>query len=84
MQLNKDNEVEYVAYCPIHGRRSSNHQGEDDYGSMFRCPSSPEHLSHLFHVRPDPTAPKTAEEIATWRQAQLEKKAVAVGRGQLQ
>ena len=60
----------HYAYCPDHGNKTSNYQGQDEGGVLFRCPESKEHTSHIFRVKVDPSAPRTIEEVAAWKEAQ--------------
>jgi hypothetical protein len=82
--LDKNNELLWVAYCQAHGRKSSNLQGVDEHGLLFRCSAGPTWMSHLFHAKKGAKTPSTVDEIEAWKQQQLERKAVAIGRGQLQ
>ena len=75
------NHIRRIAFCPKHNQQSSNFQGADVHGWMFRCNAKPDHMSHLFYVKPDKTAPKAAEEIPAWMEAQLQAKVRKMEKG---
>ena len=69
------------AYCPDHGHKTSNFQGLDSVGALFRCPETKDHTSHVFRVKLDPAAPKTIEEVRGWTERQLQGKLKEMGQG---
>lgn len=64
----------YSAICPDHGRKTSNWQGTDSGGMLFRCPETKDHYSHIFRVKQPRGLPKRVEDIAAWEKAQVEAK----------
>lgn len=80
--LNDKRKVVYFSHCPLHGSevkeewkgaRSSewrgvqlNAAGEERWG--FVCKGAG---GHMFHARPDPTAPKTAAQVSKWMEKQI-------------
>jgi len=67
VQRYRKGKIERYAYCPKHGRKTSNYQGVDGKGMLFRCPESKEHLSHLFYANVPSGLPKTVDEIEAWK-----------------
>lgn len=72
-------EVARYGWCPDHKdsrgfpQRSTNYQGEDEFGWLFRCPDGKTHTTHLFHNRKPRNLPKTAAEAALWMQMEIGK-----------
>lgn len=65
------------AYCQAHQQWSSQFQGVDTTGWLFRCANSKLHMSHLFHTKPPLHYPKTLDEFEGW--AAEQRKAAVIG-----
>jgi hypothetical protein len=61
-------------------QRSTDFQGLDEFGWLFRCKENARHLSHLFHNRPASNVPKTAEEAKLWLRDEIAKQVVKPSR----
>lgn len=57
-------------------QRSTDFQGQDEKGWMFRCKENIRHTSHLFYNRPPRNLPKTPAEAALWLQTEIGKQVV--------
>lgn len=64
----------YRAKCPAHETMTSDYQGEDTKGLMFKCKESGTHLSHLFYAKKPRDAPSSVEEVQAWMAKQREKR----------
>lgn len=71
--------LSFFAYCPAHETRTSDFQGVDHQGWLFRCKEGKSHLSHIFHAKPSKDSPKRAEDVAAWLEAQRVKQALEEG-----
>ncbi len=49
--LGKKGLITRKAYCGAHQQWSSQFQGVDEHGWLFRCANSKLHMSHLFHAK---------------------------------
>lgn len=71
-----------TAVCPLHDKKSSEFAGAEDHSWVFRCSAAnvkgAARADHYFAARPDPSAPRTAEEMQPWVQAQLLARASSV------
>lgn len=56
--------IQRRAQCPDHEKWSSNYQGADVHGWLFRCLDMK--VTHLFYAKPDKSAPTTEAEIPAW------------------
>lgn len=66
-------------WCPNHTdkkglpQRSSDFQGVDARGFLFRCRETPTHTSHLFTNEKPHNLPKTEAEAKLWLQTEIAK-----------
>lgn len=65
--LTASDKIQRRAQCIDHAKWSSNYQGADIHGWLFRCGEG-----HLFYAIPDHYAPVTQEGIQRWKEMQLQ------------
>ena len=73
IQRYRKGKVERYAYCPKHGRKTSDYLGLNEKGMMFRCPTTNDHMSHLFYARVPRGIPARPEEIPAWIEKEKQK-----------
>jgi len=61
--------IRFQAQCPAHLAKSSDYQGIDQTGLLFRCKETDSHMSHLFHAKAPRDIPHTPDQVKLWMDA---------------